>query len=212
MFKRKPIIGVIPGMITKNDEEYKWAIQNNKPLGVPYFEDIEINNLIEAGGIPIGLISNDITYYESICDGYFITNEHLYYPSHQKLIENTLKNNKPVLGINKGTRGIINALNLTDNFEIIDRDSLNLPTVSNIKINKNSILEIIYKSNNIDVLMSYSLKVNKNTEKIKLNGFNNNLVNAIEYKQNILGTFYYFENIDDISLHKWLINRAGKEK
>lgn len=212
MFKRKPIIGVIPGMLTKDDEEYDWAIQNNKPLGVPYFEDMEINNIIKAGGIPIGILGNNITYYESICDGFLLTNEYLYFSHHKDLIKNRLQNNKPILGINKGTEGIIKALGLDNNFTIIDRCSIDLPTTCNIKIEKNTILESIYKADSIVVRASYSLKVNKNIKDIKLNGFNNDLINAFEYNKNILGAFYYLKNINDISLHKWLISKAKKAK
>ena len=213
MFKRKPIIGVIPGMLVKDDEEYDWAIQNNKPLGVPYFEDIEINNIIKAGGIPIGILGNDITYYESICDGFLLTNEYLYFSHHKDLIKNTLKNNKPILGINKGTIGIIKALGLENNFTIIDRCNMDLPTTCNIRLDKNTILASIYKADNIDVLASYSLKVNKKTKDIKLNGFNNDLVNALEYNKNVLSAqFYYEKNINDISLHKWLVSKAKKVK
>ncbi len=208
MFKRKPIIGIIPGMLAKDVEEYNWAVQNNKPLGVPYFEDMEINNVIKAGGIPIGILSNDITYYKDVCDGYLITYEYLYYPSHKELIRTALKNSKPILGINMGTIGIIKALNIDNNFTIIDRSSINLPTSFNIKLEKDTILANIYKTDNIEVCSAYSLKLKKEVKEIKLNGVNAELVNALEYNKNILGTLYHFKNINDISLHKWLISKA----
>lgn len=223
---KKPIIGIIPTFNFDEIDPYKDTYN---------FVSLYTEIIIENGGIPLGILSKDINLYIDLCDGYLWPGGNKIYKEFYQIIDDAIKNKKPVLGICLGAQSIATYFNvlegklddkansylnyLGDNNvhnHIVTKDIKTINSAKHkIKINNNSLLSKIYKRNEMDVVSLHSYEIANVSKYINISARADDLViEAIEYTKddnNILGVMFHPEIIKDNKLFKWLIDEASKE-
>lgn len=124
MIKNKPVIGIIPTYNLKNEENDPYVDQAK-------FVTMYAKKVKESGGIPIGLLEQNLEEYMDICDGYLWPGGVQILGSFYPIIEDCIKNKKPLLGICLGMQAITTYFNILEDA----KNSLKLD------------LETIYKEN-----------------------------------------------------------------
>lgn len=94
----KPVIGILA--------TYKINDKNNLYDNYYKIIDLYVDRIIEAGGIPIGIISVDDEAINK-CDGFLLPGGNKIEKRHYKIIEFAIKNNKPLLGICAGMQSLV---------------------------------------------------------------------------------------------------------
>lgn len=107
MIKNKPVIGIIPTYNLTNEANDPYA---DRASFVRMYEE----KITKSGGIAIGLLSQNITDYLSICDGYVWPGGTKIWPDFFPVIEDAIKNKKPLLGVCLGMQAIATYFNLVD--------------------------------------------------------------------------------------------------
>lgn len=187
--KKKPIIGIIP--------TYNLDNPNNDPYeDRASFVNMYVDKVVAAGGIPIGIVSNDTDLYTSICDGYL-------WPGGTKVnqvffafIADAIKNHKPMLGVCLGAQAISIAFNLNE--DKAEYPNYSLKEVYNINKEENPYLV------KLDDIENHSHYVTKDIESI----------NAAKHWIDIepftfLYDIYKEESLNVVSLHSYGINRTS---
>lgn len=124
MIKNKPVIGIIPTYNIKNEENDPYVDQAK-------FVTMYAKKISESGGIPIGLLEQNMEEYMNICDGYLWPGGVQILRSFYPIIEDCIKKQKPLLGICLGMQAIITYFNILE-------DARNIPKAD---------LETVYKEN-----------------------------------------------------------------
>lgn len=99
MIKNKPVIGIIPTYNLTNET-------NNSYQDCASFVRMYEEKITACGGIPIGLLHQNINDYLPLCDGYLWPDGSKVWSDFYPAIEDAIKNNKPVLGICLGMQAI----------------------------------------------------------------------------------------------------------
>ncbi len=99
MLKNKPVIGIIPTYNLEN------------PLNDPYMDRASFvrmyeEKIVASGGIPIGLLHQNIEMYLELCDGYLWPGGSKVWPDFYPVIEDAIKNKKPLLGVCLGLQSL----------------------------------------------------------------------------------------------------------
>ena len=110
MIKNKPVIGIIPTYNLTN--ETKDPYQDRASFVRMYEEKI-----VECGGVPIGLLHQHVEDYLSLCDGYLWPGGSKIWPDFFPVLEDALKNKKPILGVCLGLQAIGTAFNFKEERE-----------------------------------------------------------------------------------------------
>ena len=99
MLKNKPIIGIIPTYNLSNEA-------NDPYLDRASFVRMYEEKIVASGGIPVGLLHQNIENYLELCDGYLWPGGGKVWPDFYPVIEDAIKNKKPLLGICLGMQAI----------------------------------------------------------------------------------------------------------
>src|SRR5574344_1800837 len=201
MIKNKPVIGIIPTFNLIND-------LNDPYLDKFSFVKMYANQIIDNGGIPIGLLSENIDMYLPICDGYLWPGGSKILPKFFTIIDDAIINKKPLLGICLGMQAIASYFNLkhdkkmnlvkfkTDtNYYLeelkdnskhdhnITNDAATIASAKhNIKLNSNSLLYKIYQQDKLKVVSLHKYIVKNVSADLLVSACScENYIEAIEY-------------------------------
>lgn len=189
MVKNKPVIGILPTFDLSNTEN-------------PYderssFVNMYVDKINQCGGIPIGLLKNDLTDYLDICDGYLWPGGSKIYPEFFKIIEDAIINKKPLLGICLGMQAIGSYFALLED----NKENSNFSLEELIKIFKTNDSDIFLKK--IDNSNIHDHIITKDKEKI------DDARHIIYVKRNsLLNKIYQREELNVVSLHKFAIAKS----
>lgn len=235
---KKIKVGIIPTFNVKNEENDPYQDQAKFVL-------MYAKKILEAGGLPIGILSNDSSYMD-ICDAYLWPGGNKMQKDYIPFLQDALKNKKPVLGICLGFQTICTCFNiLEDQKEFLDKtyeevyevnkenkpylkklDAGNIhshyvtkdvDSINNarhkIKIEKSSLLYEIVKKEEIDVVSLHCMAVQRTPSLLKVSAeAQDGVIEAVEYKDFVLGLQFHPEIEDNKIFFKWLINKAKELK
>lgn len=188
----KVVVGIMPTYNLTNEQNDPYADRAS-------FVRMYSNKVKESGGIPIGILDNNLEDYKDICDAYI-------WPGGSKInkefvifLEDAIKNNKPFLGVCLGMQSIVTLFNIKEDmestsskdiFEIYNQNKENKPYLKRIDDN---------------LINTHSNKVTKDLESI------NNAKHKIIIDDNsILKDIYNTNVLDVVSLHKMTVARIPK--
>ena len=107
MIKNKPVIGILPTYNLVNDANDPYQ---DRASFVRMYEE----KIYECGGIPIGLLHQNMYDYLPLCDGYLWPGGSKVWPDFFLVLEDALKYKKPVLGVCLGLQAIGTFFNLKE--------------------------------------------------------------------------------------------------
>ena len=107
MIKNKPVIGILPTYNLVNDANDPYQDQAS-------FVRMYEEKIYECGGIPIGLLHQNMYDYLPLCDGYLWPGGSKVWPDFFPVLEDALKYKKPVLGVCLGLQAIGTFFNLKE--------------------------------------------------------------------------------------------------
>ena len=107
MKQSKPIIGIMPTFNLTNPS-------NEPHEDRASFVRLYVDKISSCGGIPIGLLEENVSDYLDICDAFLWPGGTKIWPSFYKVIEHSLKTHKPILGVCMGAQAIANYFNMLD--------------------------------------------------------------------------------------------------
>lgn len=107
MKQNKPVIGILPTFNWKEEEidPYK-----NQVLFVKMYSD----NIKQMGGLPIGLLLENIDDYFEICDGFLWPGGNKINKEFYTIFEKIIQSKKPLLGICLGAQAIATYFNILE--------------------------------------------------------------------------------------------------
>lgn len=107
MIQNKPVIGILPTYNLTNEKNDPY--QDRASFVRMYVEKIK-----QSGGIPIGLLDQDISLYKEVCDGYLWPGGSKIWHEFHLVFEDVLKNKKPLLGVCLGAQAIATFFNVLE--------------------------------------------------------------------------------------------------
>lgn len=193
MKSHKPIIGIIPTFnLTSDNNPY-----NDKASFVRMYSQ----KIKESGGIPIGILEN-VQLYTNICDGYVWPGGKKILKEYIPVIEDAIKNKKPILGVCLGAQTLSNYFTiLEDRLAYPDK---NYDEVYDINKNINPYFKKVGDCSTISHNIKNEVKaidssiINQSRHKIKID------------KESLLYEIFKKEEIDVVSLHNMAINRTSR--
>ena len=201
---RKPIIGIIPTITTHDTDPY----QDRTSFVSMYSEKIK-----KSGGIPIGILES-ANMYTSICDGYLWPGGKKILQEYFPILEDAVKNKKPLLGICLGAQTITTALNEIQNPQKSFKEAYEMNLETNphlkkledgnnhlhivtkekdsidrarhkIKIKKDSLLYEILGNEVLDVVSLHSMAITETSKNLLVSAeAEDGVIEAVEYKEN----------------------------
>lgn len=237
MFKKKPVIGIVPTFIYHETDPY----QDKANFVSMYSEKIE-----KSGGIPIGILG-DVESFFSICDGYLWPGGNKILKEYIPIIKDAIQNHKPFLGICLGAQVLATALSVyeeqeTDSsktyqetydankeknpylkkleegnihFHVVtkEEDSI-IKARHKIKIENNSLLYEIVKKDTLNVVSLHGMAIARVPHYLKVSAVSEDGVyETIEYTKNgslLLGVQFHPEIEGESYLFDWLISSCHK--
>jgi len=188
--QKKKVIGILPMYNLTNED-------NDPYLDQAKFVTMYSKKIRDCGGIPIGILEENLVEYTSICDGYLWPGGNKIYYSFNYIIEDCIKNHKPLLGVCMGMQAI------TTYFNILE-DQKKLPGKS---------FREVYDLNKKD--NPYLLKLNDENINTHLHYVTKDQesINAARHKVNILNDsflsdIYKNNGINCASMHSYVISRV----
>lgn len=184
---KKPIIGILPTYNLKND--------NNDPYkDNASFVRMYANKIVECGGIPIGLLEQNVSMYKELCDAYIWPGGNKIWPEFNDALIDAINNNKPFLGVCMGSQAIATLLNVLE-----DQKTSGLSYKETYDLNKKENPYLIPLED--DTLHNHT--VTKEKESIL------NAKHKIKIKPNtILYDIFKEEEQNVVSLHSIVISRV----
>lgn len=184
---KKPIIGIIPTFNLIGDSNP----YNNKASFVRMYSE----KIKESGGIPIGILEDSFLYTD-ICDGYLWPGGKKILKEYIPILEDAIKNKKPILGVCLGSQTISNYFTILEDKEKNKNKSYDEVYDMNREINpyfkKVEGHNIKKEDSNIDLSI-----INKSRHKIKID------------KESLLYEILKKEESNIVSLHNMAINRTA---
>ena len=107
MIRNKPVIGILPTYNLTNEANDPY--QDRASFVLMYEEKI-----VKCGGIPIGLLDQNMEDYLSLCDGYLWPGGNKIWPEFYRVIEDAINTHKPLLGICLGMQAITTFFNVLE--------------------------------------------------------------------------------------------------
>ncbi len=196
---KKPIIGIIC-------QPFGWQ-DNSVFTNRYYILDNYSQVIMKNGGIPIGIIMNDLELIEDslkLCDGFLITGGIAIKDYHLKVIDYALKNNKPLLGICMGMQALA-LYSLAENKE--EKGLMLIPQkhIHNDEITQETKQKTIHKVNIIKK-NSHLYQIFKK-DQLEVNSFHNYQVKKVGKNFEIVGksTDGIIEIIEHIDKNKFIV-------
>ncbi len=191
MIKNKIVVGILPTFVSSDTNPYA-----NRDTFVKMYQKA----IIDCGGIPIGILDDNIDLYLQLCDAFVWPGGNIMKMEFFPLIDDAIKNNKPILGICLGSQSIATYFNI----------------LSDQKADTSKNLYETYCSNKLDNMYL------KKLEDLKLKNHNHivtteeDTILAAKHKINItkdtfLYDIYKRDSIDVVSLHSFEIPRLSSD-
>ena len=185
MTKNKPVIGILPTYNLSNSE-------NDPYLDQAKFVRMYEKKVYECGGIPIGLLHQNLDDYLDLCDGYLWPGGIKVWTDFFIIIKDAIENKKPLLGICLGFQALGIYFNYLEEQE--KNSNLNFDEIKKILIEKGHYLKkldddslhnhIVTKDIETQINAKHTINIEKGT-----------------IFQNIMGK----DKIDVISLHRFVL-------
>ncbi len=191
MIKNKPVIGIIPTYNIKNEENDPYSDQAK-------FVTMYAKKIKESGGVPIGLLEQNLEEYRDICDGYLWPGGNQILRSFYPIIEDCIKKQKPLLGICLGMQAIATYFNILEDAK--DYIGLDLETVYKENKEKNPYL---VKVGNEEIHANVVTKEKDSIEKASHD--------VILKKESILYNIFNKDCLSIPSMHSFTMARIPKD-
>lgn len=185
MIKNKPVIGILPTYNLSNPE-------NDPYLDQAKFVRMYEQKIYECGGIPIGLLHQNVEDYLDLCDGYLWPGGIKVWSDFFIIIKDAIENKKPLLGICLGFQALGIYFNYLEEHE--KNHKLNFDEIKQILIEKEHYLKrldddslhnhIVTKDIETQIKARHSITIKKGT-----------------IIQKVMGK----DRIDVISLHRFVL-------
>ncbi len=187
---KKPIIGIIPS--------FNLAGETNDPYqDVSFFVRMYSDVIVESGGIPIGLLTENIEDYLSICDGYLWPGGKKVEKVFNRCIQDALENKKPFLGICLGAQALSTYLTILEEQTHLKKTFLEIYQENK---EKNPYLKRLNRGNLHGHYVTKDLEsINKAKHKVFIK------------KNSLLYSIYEQEEISVVSLHEVAIARTSSK-
>lgn len=190
MIRNKPVIGILPTYNLTNEENDPY--QDRASFVLMYEKKI-----LECGGIPIGLLNQNIEEYLPLCDGYLWPGGNKIWPEFYKVIEDAIANHKPLLGICLGMQAITTFFNVLE-----DKTTAEGKTFREVYEEGKKNNPYLTKVENIALHNHY---VTKNEETIQA------AKHLVQIKPNtLLASLYKEKELSVVSLHSIGVARVSK--
>ena len=190
MKPNKPVIGIIPTFpLEENDNPYEDRAS---------FVRMYIHKIREAGGIPLGILEENIEEVLPLCDGFLWPGGSKIIQSFYKVLDHAIENHKPVLGICMGAQAI--AIYFTLKEDAFNHSEKELQQIYDKNKEENPYLRLIdeeKQKNHAHIITKDTVDTAHHKIKIEKNSF--------------LYDIYEQEEIDVVSLHKMSIARVSKD-
>ena len=182
MIKNKIVVGIIPTFNLTNEDNDPYQ---DRAYYVRMYEEM----IKECGAIPIGLLDEDVSMYLDLCDAYVWPGGGKIVWNCYPIIEDAIKNHKPVLGICLGMQAISTFFNVLEDKKDTD---LSFREVYDLNKESNPYLRRIDETK----VNNHSHYVTKDEESI------NNAMHKIIIKDNsFLKSIYNVNEIRVASMH-----------
>ncbi len=235
---KKIVVGIIPTFNLDNKE-------NDPYMDQAKFVLMYAKKIIEAGGIPIGILDADMAV-SNICDAYVWPGGGKMERGYIPFLQDAIKNNKPLLGICLGFQVIATCFNILEDQkrfsnktfeEVYEENKENNPylkvleeenihnnnvtkdvnSINNarhkISIKRDSLLYNIVKKDYIDVVSLHNVVIARCPSTLKISAKSDDgVIEAVEYKDLILGLQFHPEIEEDKIFFNWLIKKAEENK
>lgn len=188
---KKPIIGVVPTFNLTNED-------NDPYKDIAKFVTMYEREIVKAGGIPIGIISKDVSMYKDLCDGYLFPGGSKIISEHYPLMYDALENKKPVLGICLGCQTMGNFFNVIEDKEK-DPDLNDNEIYDKYKISNPYLKRAINES-------MHNHKISKDKESIEATKHEINIED-----NTFLHDIYKCSSMEVVSLHSNVIARTHRD-
>lgn len=183
------MIGIIPTFNLNNDANDPY--QDRASFVTMYSEKIK-----ESGGIPLGILS-DASLYTSLCDGYLWPGGNKILKEYIPIIEDAVKNNKPVLGICLGAQTIATVLNVIEDQQENQAKSFK-ETYDLNKETKPYLRKLEDENIHLHVVTKEKETIDKARHKVKIQ------------KNSLLHEIFGCDDLNVVSLHGMFIARTPK--
>lgn len=107
MKQNKPVIGILPTYNLNNEK-------NDPYMDRASFVRMYVEKVRECGGIPIGLLDQDISLYKDICNGYLWPGGSKIWKEFNVVIQDCLEKKKPLIGVCLGAQAIATFFNVLE--------------------------------------------------------------------------------------------------
>lgn len=186
---KKPIIGIIPTFNLTNEANDPY--QDRASFVSMYSEKIK-----KSGGIPIGILE-DANLYTSICDGYLWPGGSKILQEYIPVLEDAIKNSKPLLGICLGAQTITTVLNVVEDQK--ENPSKSFKEIYDLNKETNPYLKKLENGNNHQHFVTKEISsIDNARHKIKLK------------KESLLYEIFECDDLEVVSLHGMAIARTPK--
>jgi len=186
--KNKSVIGILPTYNLENKENDPYQDRAS-------FVSMYVDKIRRSGGIPIGILDKNVEMYCSLCDGYIWPGGGKIWKEFYVILEDAIKNHKPVLGVCLGSQAIATFFNVLEDQKINQNMSFNEVYQQN-KENK----PYLISTSNLEMHSHYVTKDIDSIESAK---------HSIKIEKNsFLYQIYGVEEKDVVSLHSIVIARA----
>ncbi len=190
MKQNKPVIGILPTYNLNNEK-------NDPYMDRASFVRMYVEKVRECGGIPIGLLDQDISLYKDICNGYLWPGGSKIWKEFNVVIQDCLEKKKPLIGVCLGAQAIATFFNVLE-----DKKDSSLSFEEIYQSNKEKNPYLIKAQNqeihNHDVTKEQE-SISKARHKIKIE------------KNSFLYSIYKQEEIEVVSLHEKVIPRVSEK-
>lgn len=190
MLKGKPVIGILPSYpLNETENPYDYY---------GFFITLYSKHIIEAGGIPIGLVENKMDEYLDLCDGYLWPGGKRIWRDFFPVVEDAIKNKKPILGVCMGMQ----SLSL---YFMLKEEQANYPDLT---------LEEIYQMNKNT--MPYIKKVLNEEHHLHETTLEQTVIDStrhiINIKENtLLNSIFNTTHYNGSSMHRYEVARIAKD-
>ena len=192
MIRNKPVIAILPTFNLENKE-------NDPYFDRASFVRMYIKKIKESGGIPIGILEENVEDVLPLCDGFLWPGGSKIYKSFYKVIEHAIKYHKPLLGVCLGSQAIATYFNILEDMEEHKIKSIEEAyEVCKEEDPYIGLIEECYLLNHNHTVTKEKESINKARHKIKI------------LKNSFLNEIYKVEELDVVSLHKYSIKRTSK--
>ena len=192
MKQNKPVIGILPTFNLTNEK-------NDPHADRASFVRLYIEKISACGGIPLGLLEENIEDYLELCDGFLWPGGTKIWPTFYRVLDHALETHKPVLGVCMGTQAIATYFNVIE-------DQKKYPGKT-----FDEVYDIMKESNPYLVKMNESERLN-HTHTITYDSTSiSNAKHLINIKENtLLYKLFGCSKLNVVSIHSMKINRSSK--